>query len=261
MSVIHVERPANYTIMANYHLRDRRLSLRAVGLMSRMLSLPAEWDFTVSGLTTICAEGRDAIRTALKELEEAGYLVREQTRSADGTFSRSDYTLREFPAVEESTQSPPEEAETAPEETPPTAAEPMTENPTSVQPTEINKDKTNKEIIIPPKPPRGRRVREKSACDYAPELFERFWKLYPRGEDKAAARYEWDALRPDDDLLRRMSAALKQQIATDEWQRGIGIPYACRWLSKRRWEAAEKLPPDPGPGEAPESPRLEGDRW
>lgn len=87
---------------------------------------------------------------------------------------------------------------------------------------------------IPPKPPRGRRA--KAACEYEPELFERFWQAYPRGEDKSGARYEWDELKPDRELMKTMSAALDRQKATDEWRRGVGIPYACRWLRYHRWE-------------------------
>ena len=99
----------------------------------------------------------------------------------------------------------------------------------------------------PPKAPQGaeeapkkkkRQVKAKAACEYEPELFERFWKLYPRGEAKAEARYEWDELRPDLELMRTMSAVLKRQKVSDEWRRdgGRAIPYACRWLSRRRWE-------------------------
>ncbi|MBQ1576687.1 MAG: helix-turn-helix domain-containing protein, partial [Oscillospiraceae bacterium] len=76
MGVIRVEHNANYTTMSNFHLRDSRLSLRAMGLMSKMLSLPDDWDYTVAGLASICKEGRDAVRKALMELEGAGYLVR-----------------------------------------------------------------------------------------------------------------------------------------------------------------------------------------
>lgn len=113
----------------------------------------------------------------------------------------------------------------------------------------LNSKNYQEENIIPPKAPQGagvrerRRKKEKAACEWEPEMFERFWKMYPRGEDKAKARYEWDELKPDLELMRKMSAALKRQMLTDEWRRGVGIPYACRYLSNRRWEAAEKLPP------------------
>ena len=76
----------------------------------------------------------------------------------------------------------------------------------------------------------------KAACAYEPELFERFWKAYPRGDDKAGARREWDRLKPSRKLMKDMSAALARQKETDEWRRGIGVPYACRWLRNRRWE-------------------------
>ena len=111
--------------------------------------------------------------------------------------------------------------------------------------------KENRKENDPPKAPQGaeeapkkkkRQVKAKATCEYEPELFERFWNLYPRGEAKAEARYEWDELRPDLELMRTMSAVLKRQIVSDEWRRdgGRAIPYACRWLSHRRWED-EKL--------------------
>ena len=102
---------------------------------------------------------------------------------------------------------------------------------------ELNK----KEEQSPPKPPRGRRGAKK-APEHEPELFERFWKAYPRGEDKQGAMREWDALRPDADLMRVMAGALQRQKATEEWQRGVGIPYACRWLKYRRWEDELRAP-------------------
>lgn len=96
-----------------------------------------------------------------------------------------------------------------------------------------------------PEKKKKRRTRAKAACDYEPELFERFWKAYPRGEAKAEARYEWDELRPDRKLMYAMSAALERQKKSAEWLRdnGKAVPYACRWLSHRRWEdELEKSP-------------------
>lgn len=93
--------------------------------------------------------------------------------------------------------------------------------------------------INPPKPPKGPR-REKKQCEWMPEMFERFWQRYPRGEAKGDARAAWDKLKPDMDTIWKMSEALNRQLMTEDWQRGIGIPYACRWISKRRWEDEEK---------------------
>ena len=87
MAVFRVERTQNYTVMSNYHLRDRRLSLKAKGLLSLMLSLPEDWDYTLSGLARISLEGKDAIRAAVVELEQAGYVQRRQTTDKAGKRS------------------------------------------------------------------------------------------------------------------------------------------------------------------------------
>ena len=99
---------------------------------------------------------------------------------------------------------------------------------------ELNK----KEEQIPPKPPRGRAA--KKAPDHLPDEFARLWTAYPRGEDKQGAIAEWDKLKPDEDTVFVMKLALLAQKQTEDWQRGIGIPYFVRWLRYRRWED-EKL--------------------
>lgn len=99
MSVIRVDKTKNYTVMSNYHLRDERLSLKAVGLMSWMLSLPDNWDYSVAGIASCRKEGKDAIRAILKELEEAGYLVRETKRDENGRFA-TEFILRENPLAD-----------------------------------------------------------------------------------------------------------------------------------------------------------------
>jgi len=76
MAVFRVEKNKGYTVMSNHHLRDRDLSLKAKGLLSQMLSLPEDWDFTLAGLSRINRESIDAIRSAIRELEEAGYITR-----------------------------------------------------------------------------------------------------------------------------------------------------------------------------------------
>ncbi len=151
MGVIRIEHTENYTIMSNTHLRDSRLSLRAMGLMSRMLSLPDEWDYTVAGLAAICKEGRDAVRKALQELEEAGYLVREQGRDS-GHFSGNDYTLYEIPRTEAENGGPPRASAPTDEPEPPLTENPSTGNPLTGKPltgkpltgnpTQLNKDST-----------------------------------------------------------------------------------------------------------------------
>ena len=87
MAVFRVERTRDYTVMSNHHLRDKNLSLKAKGLLSQMLSLPEDWDYTLAGLSRINRESKDAIRSAVNELEKAGYVQRRQTTDASGKFS------------------------------------------------------------------------------------------------------------------------------------------------------------------------------
>ena len=221
-----------------------------------MLRQKSDWNFTLEWLSKRHKDGIASVRSAMVELEAAGYVTRgDQQRSEAGKFTAADYVVREIPADGDL---PACENRTR------TACDfPMTENPISENQTQISTNTVSTNPVIPPKSPqRGRRgKREKAVCEYEPEAFERFWKLYPRGEDKAAARYEWDELKPDPALMRAMSAALKRQLKTDEWQRGVGIPYACRWLSKRRWEAADKLKAEPALTAEEHTAEEVGARW
>ena len=98
MAVFRIERTLDYTVMSNHHLKDTALSLKAKGLLSMMLSLPDEWNYTTRGLAAICKEGVDAIGGALRELEKAGYIVRRQLRGPGGRISDTEYTIYEKPA-------------------------------------------------------------------------------------------------------------------------------------------------------------------
>lgn len=91
MAVFRVERTAGYTVMSNHHLRNKDLSLKAKWLLSQMLSLPEDWDFTLAGLSYINREKIDAIREAVRELEKAGYVVRTRERDDKGRLRGADY--------------------------------------------------------------------------------------------------------------------------------------------------------------------------
>ena len=130
MAVFRIERTRDYTVRSNHHLKDSALSLKAKWLLSMMLSLPEEWNYTTRGLAKICKEGVDAIGGALKELEKAGYIVRRQLRGPGGRISDTEYTIYEKPrpAAEE----PPEEP--GPDTPAPDTGAPDTENPYLVEP-------------------------------------------------------------------------------------------------------------------------------
>lgn len=95
MAVCRVHKTRDYTLISNYHLRDRELSCKACGLLSKMLSLPEEWDYTTRGLAAICKDGVDFISSALKELEQRGYLVRTRIRDDKGRITDVEYNIYE----------------------------------------------------------------------------------------------------------------------------------------------------------------------
>lgn len=115
--------------MANHHLRNRELSLKAKGLLSLMLSLPEDWDYTTKGLSCICKDGVDSICATIKELEKAGYVKRRRLRDAQGRLSDLEYTILEKP---EPLPSPPES--------------PQRENPVVVKPDVVEPDVDNPEL-------------------------------------------------------------------------------------------------------------------
>ncbi|OUQ57691.1 helix-turn-helix domain-containing protein [Tyzzerella sp. An114] len=97
MAVFRVEKTKDYTVMANHHLRNTKLSLKAKGLLSLMLSLPEDWDYTTKGLSMICKDGVDSINATIKELEKNGYIVRKRLRNEKGQLSSTEYTIFERP--------------------------------------------------------------------------------------------------------------------------------------------------------------------
>ena len=133
MAVFRVERNKGYTVMSNHHLRNKELSLKAKGLLSQMLSLPEDWDYTLAGLSFINREKIDAIREAVKELERAGYIVRSRERDEKGRLRGTDYVIFEQP-------------QTPPVSDLPTLENPTLENPTQEKPTLENPMQLNKDI-------------------------------------------------------------------------------------------------------------------
>ncbi|MCI9392805.1 MAG: helix-turn-helix domain-containing protein [Oscillospiraceae bacterium] len=132
MPVFRVERNKGYTVMSNYHLRDKSLSPKAKGLLSQILSLPEDWDYTLAGLSQINREKIDAIREAIKELERAGYIVRSRERDEKGRLRGADYVIYEQPHTEPTPDLPTLEN--------PTQEKPMLEKPTLENPMQLNRD-------------------------------------------------------------------------------------------------------------------------
>jgi hypothetical protein len=131
MSVFRVERTRDYTVMSNHHLRNKQLSLKAKGLMSLVLSLPDDWDYTLQGLARISLEKIDAVRKAVKELECEGYIIRGRERDEHGKLRGTEYIIREQPISDLPTLEKPTLEK-------PTLDNPTLEKPTLENPTEIN---------------------------------------------------------------------------------------------------------------------------
>ena len=165
MAVFRIEKTQNYTVMSNHHLRNMDLSLKSKGLLSMMLSLPEDWNYTTRGLAKICKEGTDSISSALRELERAGYIVRNRLRDNKGKIVDVEYVIYETPRLPEPD---------VPDEGAPGAACPNTENPDMDGPglenrSQLNKEKRNPEeqntdspstegsnpVLSSPKAPRG----------------------------------------------------------------------------------------------------------
>ena len=136
MAVFRIERARDYTVMSNHHLRNANLSLKAKGLLSMMLSLPEDWNYTTRGLAKICKEGVDAIGAALRELEAAGYIVRHKLRDRQGRISDTEYVIYEQPQLRK------------PDTDSPDTENPYMDKPDTEKPAELNIEKSNTEKSI-----------------------------------------------------------------------------------------------------------------
>jgi hypothetical protein len=131
MSVFRINKTKNFTVMSNYHFKEKAMSLKAKGLLSLMLSLPDDWNYSISGLVRLSKDGKDSVMSALGELEKFGYLMRERTKDENGKFNGITYYIFEEPQTEF-----------------PIAEKPISENekagkPSSESPPQLNTKKLN----------------------------------------------------------------------------------------------------------------------
>ena len=167
MAVFRIEKTRDYTVMSNHHLRDKSLSLKAKGLLSLMLSLPEEWDYTTKGLARICKDGVDSICAGVRELEEHGYVIRQRVRNPNGQLGAIEYTILEQPRPPEPKPQKPERENPVldnPEQAYPVLEEPEQGNPAQLNTNRSSKEKSKKDlsstegsnpVLSSPKAPRG----------------------------------------------------------------------------------------------------------
>ena len=149
MAVFRVEKTKDFTIMCNHHLRNTELSLKAKGLLSLMLSLPEDWDYTTKGLAHICKDGVDSITTALKELERHGYLTRQRLRYENGQLGDIEYTIHEKPVNAEKQTFPPKREnprQVNPGQAKPEQVEPGQENPAQLNTNQVITNERNNSL-------------------------------------------------------------------------------------------------------------------
>ena len=131
MSVFRINKTNNYTVMSNHHFKEKKMSLKAKGLLSLMLSLPDDWDYSISGLATLSKDGKDSIMSALAELEKFGYLTRTRLTNEKGQFAGVEYNIFEIPQPKNPiSEKPNEENENS-------------ENSNSENPAQLNTNSTN----------------------------------------------------------------------------------------------------------------------
>lgn len=180
MSVFRIEKTNNYTVMSNYHLREREMSLKAKGLLSLMLSLPNDWDYTIEGLVTICKENETAVKSTLNELKDFGYLEILKVQNKKGQFEY-EYNIYEKP------QSKKPEVENLGVENP------SVENQGQLN---TNKQNTKKEDI------------SSSKDEELRNHFELIWKEYPNKKGKAKAEgyyFGWLKGRKINSITRKIT--------------------------------------------------------
>lgn len=212
MAVFRVNRNKNYTHMANYHFREKEMSLKAKGLLSLMLSLPEEWDYSVRGLAALSKDGKDSVMNTLTELENFGYLKRTKVLDENGRFAGYDYDIFEKPHLKKPCSEKPLTENPCPEN-------PDTENPPQLNTNQLStKQSSIKEINIYP--------------------FDEFWTAYPKKRAKEDARKAWAKLKPDESLGKAIIKAVEDAKKTKDWQKENGkyIPYPATYLNGKRWE-------------------------
>ena len=212
MAVFRVNRNKNYTHMANYHFREKEMSLKAKGLLSLMLSLPDEWDYSVRGLAALSKDGKDSVMNALSELEGFGYLKRTKALNDKGRFAGYDYDIFEKPQSRK-----PNTGNPYPEK-------PCPENPDTENPPQLNTNQSN--------------TNQSSTNGINIYPFDEFWAAYPKKKAKEAARKAWEKLKPDESLGKAIIKAVEEAKRSKDWKKEKGqyIPHPATYLNGKRWE-------------------------
>lgn len=241
------------------YLVDAGLSLKAKGLLSLILLLPETENLSVAKLTTYSLDGRDGVTAAVRELEKAGYLTRQQQKASDGRVEGCEYVVK-TPNTSKTVNAV-------------NALKPLSniyniytlslskggvggnlslgqQAPTAENPA-VAEDTAPHQPVAPgsPSPTSAPPLPKRTKCE---ERFDRFWAAYPRRVAKGAARKAFAKLNPNDELLDRMLTAIAAQRVSPDWTRNNGqyIPHPSTWINQERWddEVTQSQPTPPSKG-------------
>lgn len=223
----------DYTVMPNHHLRNKDLSLKAKGLLSMMLGLPDDWDYSINGLVAISREGRTAVENALKELREAGYVVIRKLypNQTDSRIIEYEYNIYEFPQGEN------------------VACQDIIyqeahNQGTGFQPLENHQQlNTYKSITKELNTYDNKENIKRKNQGEIMALFDSFWKTYPRKIAKKKAQQSWKNVCKNKETYNAIMKALTTQIVAYKWDKNNRYcPHPTTWLNQERWNDVVEVP-------------------
>lgn len=216
MSVVRVNHNTNYTVMSNHHLRNLNLSLKAVGLLSKILSLPPNWDYTIEGLAAICKDGVTAVKSALKELKDEGYLVVTKLMPDKTKSGRIEYIYDIYEQPQEKQELEKQGIENL-----------QVEIQGVENPLQLNTNKSSKEVLS----------KEELNTDYKEE-FENLWSLYPNKKGKTNALNDYIKARKAGVAFDAVLAGVYNYIEYINMEKTPEryIKHGSTWFHQHCWE-------------------------
>ena len=227
--IVRVNKSTDYTTMSNFHLKDRRLTLKAKGLLSVVLSLSPDWKYSIAGLASISKEKETSIKTALEELKENGYFVITKKMPNETKTGSIEYEwdFYERP-INEKQEVKKQEVENLPLEN--LMLEYQGQLNTNISITDVL---NTKELDIPLISPE-----EKLKL-----LFDEFWAAYPRKDDKKRAWLKFKAIKNLEKVFPDIMADVENKKKSEQWNKNGGqfIPMPSTYLNNERWNDEETV--------------------
>lgn len=218
MKVVKIEKKNNYIVVPNSILRDKRISIKARGLLIIILSLPPKWKLTVSGLVTVTGAGETAVRAGLRELEKYGYVQCTRARDSKGRIGCMDYIIREVPLNEEN----------------PKVENPKVENPEVEKPELENLGVVSTDIVSTDIVSTNI-VSTNDMDSLQSRYFKVFWNTYPKHIKIKETKEYWNKLPVDIDLYDKIIKSVTDYKKTEQWLDPTYIPNPLTYLSDERW--------------------------